>query len=478
MRKTKIGIIGLHQSGKSLLINCLLKRFVSKVGTGSATTHTAVSYSFSDDEYAECLDPDGWHTIEISDVIKYDNNDSIYKINVYLNNSLLKAFTLVDLPGTGYNTKDNTTMALALKELDFAILLATDVKELSNSSSFYANTLQLLQRYNLPYYFILNCTNITKWSPNNKQNVEVAKSDLDLLQIYEPLSLGEVDEYPLVNLIWYWCSIADDDDEIFLKYLDSIRNHFERIGKSWDRHNLEVESNFRLVRSIFEKGNRAYIELTRDFRKELIRLKDELCPIGTIQAFAFESIPQGWLLCNGQALKKEEYPELYSVIGVTFGEKGKTKFKIPDLRSKFVRGWDERNRKFGSDQEDALQGHSHVFHLDIIKMELDGQHDHDLYWGKFNVRDPSINSANNHEQLIPVPYANRQESRYGRIGSDFWTKDGSVIEGKHSHKILIDGDKELIGNPIDSNYSSMNNKVDTETRPKNIALSYCIKVKH
>lgn len=454
MRKTKIGIIGLHQSGKSLLINCLLKRFVSKVGTGSATTHTAVSYSFSDDEYAECLDANGWHTIEITDVVKYDNNDSINEINVHLNNSLLKAFTLVDLPGTGYNTKDNRTMALGLKELDFAILLATDVKELSNSSSFYANTLQLLQRYNIPYYFILNCTNITKWSPTNKQNIEVAKSDLDLLQIYEPLSLGEVDEYPLVNLIWYWCSIADDNDEIYLKYLDSIQNHFERKGKSWDRRRLEAESNFCLVQSIFDKGNRAYIELIRDFRKELNRLKDELCPIGTIQAFAFESIPQGWLLCNGQALKKEDYPELYRAIGISFGSNRKGEFCVPDLRSNFVRGWDERVRKFGSYEDDALQGHVH-----IPSCSKSGDHYHHIGYHHYKTCE-----ANTFYSTYQHKHVWDYDDRINKKGDYKTSRNGG-----HKHDIAI-------GIPSSADdYGEI--RMDIETRPKNVALLYCIKAK-
>ena len=54
LSKIRFGIVGQFQSGKSLLINCLLKRSVATVGVGMATTHTVVNYLFSSDkEYVD-----------------------------------------------------------------------------------------------------------------------------------------------------------------------------------------------------------------------------------------------------------------------------------------------------------------------------------------------------------------------------------------------------------------------------------------
>ena len=50
MTKLRFGIVGQYQSGKSLLINCLINRHVATVGVGVATTHTVVNYSFSESE--------------------------------------------------------------------------------------------------------------------------------------------------------------------------------------------------------------------------------------------------------------------------------------------------------------------------------------------------------------------------------------------------------------------------------------------
>lgn len=93
--------------------------------------------------------------------------------------------------------------------------------------------------------------------------------------------------------------------------------------------------------------NRAYLQLRKYLKEEIKRLKEELCPIGTIQTFAFECIPPWWLTCDGHPFRIDEYPELYKVIGYTFGGEGTEEFKVPVLRSKFVRGWDKRTRKSG-----------------------------------------------------------------------------------------------------------------------------------
>lgn len=463
MSKTKIGIIGLHQSGKSLLINCLLKRTISKVGTGTATTHAPVYYYYSEEEYAEYSSSQGCHIITPNEVMNYDCEDSVEWIHVYLNNTLLRNFTLVDLPGTGFNTKDNTTMREALLELDFAILLATDVKEYTEASSFYSNTLNLLKEHDLPYFFVFNCTKLERWSPNNKQNREIAKSDLDLLQHFEPLSLSDDGEYPLVNLMWYWCSIVDSSDELYKQYIGDIDLFYKAKGKIFELRQLEEASKFHLISNIFSTENRLFLELKRDFRKELIKIKKEICPIGTIQAFAFENIPLGWFPCDGRKLNIDEFPDLYRAIGITFGGNEKFFFNLPDLRGRFVRGWDDsgkidKNRVFGSTQGDSIQEHRHKFHMESQKTKKDGFHDHYIGY----------------------------ETLY--FGTNTWTSDdpckslkgcsdphelsyGDSTRAIHEHELPKMEVKEV------TNATKSTVNVSHETRPKNLALLFCIKAK-
>ena len=63
------------------------------------------------------------------------------------------------------------------------------------------------------------------------------------------------------------------------------------------------------------------------------------CPIGTINAYGGTTAPEGWLLCQGQALSRIEYKDLFAVIGTNFGSgDGSTTFNLPDLRGEFLRG--------------------------------------------------------------------------------------------------------------------------------------------
>lgn len=63
-------------------------------------------------------------------------------------------------------------------------------------------------------------------------------------------------------------------------------------------------------------------------------------PAGVILYFANTTVPTGWLFCDGSAISRTTYANLYSVIGSTYGVgNNSTTFNIPDLRGQFLRGW-------------------------------------------------------------------------------------------------------------------------------------------
>ena len=74
--------------------------------------------------------------------------------------------------------------------------------------------------------------------------------------------------------------------------------------------------------------------------ENLIRtIRDQLVPIGTVVAYAGQTIPDGWLFCYGQAVKRRDYPELFNALGTTAGSgDGSTTFNIPDWRGKVTYG--------------------------------------------------------------------------------------------------------------------------------------------
>jgi phage-related tail fiber protein len=61
---------------------------------------------------------------------------------------------------------------------------------------------------------------------------------------------------------------------------------------------------------------------------------------GMVAFFPAAKAPLGWLKCNGATLSKADFPELYEVIGDTYGSTATT-FNIPDARSSTLVGTDE-----------------------------------------------------------------------------------------------------------------------------------------
>ena len=68
-------------------------------------------------------------------------------------------------------------------------------------------------------------------------------------------------------------------------------------------------------------------------------LLNKLWKIGDIKASVKNANHDNWFLCNGQAVSRVTYSELFSIIGTNFGAgDGKTTFNLPDYRGKFLRG--------------------------------------------------------------------------------------------------------------------------------------------
>jgi microcystin-dependent protein len=119
--------------------------------------------------------------------------------------------------------------------------------------------------------------------------------------------------------------------------------------------------------------------------------KPTIDPIGSVIAYSgpidqTSVLPTGWLPCDGRVLSKDSYPQLFSVLGTRYGE-GKDSagsktgdFNLPDYRGFFLRGLDkgtpnsrdEERRASGKDvgslEEDTFKHHGHTvtFHGSLI----------------------------------------------------------------------------------------------------------------
>ena len=82
-------------------------------------------------------------------------------------------------------------------------------------------------------------------------------------------------------------------------------------------------------------------------------------PIGVIQAFSGTTIPYGYLLADGASYKVADYPDLYAVIGNTYGGDS-TNFNVPNLIDKFIQG----STTSGEEKEAGLPNITGTFYHD------------------------------------------------------------------------------------------------------------------
>lgn len=94
-------------------------------------------------------------------------------------------------------------------------------------------------------------------------------------------------------------------------------------------------------------------------------------PIGSILPYGGATAPSGWFICDGTAVSRTTYAELFAVIGTSFGAgDGSTTFNLPDMRESVPKGagltgktvgahLDADGLAVGEFLDDRVQEHTH-----------------------------------------------------------------------------------------------------------------------
>jgi microcystin-dependent protein len=168
-------------------------------------------------------------------------------------------------------------------------------------------------------------------------------------------------------------------------------------------------------------------------------------PIGSIQAYGGTTAPSGWLLCQGQAVSRTTYADLFAAIGTAFGTgDGSTTFNVPDLRDKAV---------MGAGTNGAL-GASQSAQLPNITGKIDNKS------GTFGVMGFSSSTNSFNGALIG------SEAKGAVYTGQQSTSACKVVTFDASHS---DASIDINGNNVYTN--------NGETRPANVRLNYIIKAK-
>lgn len=77
---------------------------------------------------------------------------------------------------------------------------------------------------------------------------------------------------------------------------------------------------------------------TDQLLKALKVFSKKTVPIGVVVHYMGDTIPEGYLLCNGASLSRTEYPELFAVLGTKCGAADTAHFNIPDTHHRFLEG--------------------------------------------------------------------------------------------------------------------------------------------
>lgn len=72
-------------------------------------------------------------------------------------------------------------------------------------------------------------------------------------------------------------------------------------------------------------------------------------PIGSMLPYGNVNPPANWLVCDGSAVSRTTYADLFSVIGTTYGEgDGSTTFNLPNKKGRVSAGYDATNSQFNT----------------------------------------------------------------------------------------------------------------------------------
>lgn len=193
-------------------------------------------------------------------------------------------------------------------------------------------------------------------------------------------------------------------------------------------------------------------------------------PAGAVMAFAMPAAPTGWLPCDGAAVARVgTYATLFAAINTLYGSgDGPTTFNLPDLRGYFVRGagvsLGATSGLFGKKQGTSNAAHTHTI--------TDSGHTH-----------AASQAAHNHAIYDPGHAHNVQDSDNGGTAGSFGFngRPQSATSGADPVTTTSKTDIQLaaatpaitIGGAASGIVIASSG--DTESRPHNIAMLYCIK---
>ena len=100
----------------------------------------------------------------------------------------------------------------------------------------------------------------------------------------------------------------------------------------------------------------------------------DILPVGTIIPFSGNTVPTGYLTCNGAAVSRTTYADLFAVIGTTYGSgNGSTTFNLPNLNNNsFLEGSNTAGTVKAAGLPNITGSHPLIKDIDGASLRVDG----------------------------------------------------------------------------------------------------------
>jgi hypothetical protein len=179
-------------------------------------------------------------------------------------------------------------------------------------------------------------------------------------------------------------------------------------------------------RAVYARAGGAWVGMNTGFWDPI--------PVGTIMAFPTQSVPLGWLRCDGSAIPAgNQYNALRTLLGTT---------TVPDLRGQFLRGGTAADTLLGKVQWTTGAPRNNQF-----TTTNNGSHTHNI-WGR-----RMSNYSGHGYSSVP------QTFHEGIDAGGAVNTDGRFMDADGGHQHNVTGG-------------------DTETAPDHVKIVYCIKASH